>query len=463
MAENQTLKILEVCRVVPPPDSYSSSPATLSPTFFDLLWLRFPPVQRLYFYQISHKSIFFQTIVPKLKSSLSLILQHYAPLAGNFIWPQHSYKPTIQAAPGNGVLFTVAESDADFYHLSSNNLRETIEYDPLLPEFPSSDDQTVVMTLQVTVFQTGGFCIGISTHHALLDGRTSTEFMKSWARMCKLDRTSPSSSSPTAELTPFYDRTMIKDSKGLEVIYLNAWLNLKGPNNRSLMIWDAKAPPESVRATFQLTPKNLQNLKRLSAITNFSTFTLTTALTWICLAKAEDSSNSKISLVLNVDARARLEPPMPAGYFGNCIVGRIVVADRESLVGEDGVRIAAEAINGATKNLHSADTLLDGAEQCISWLDTINTAGDKMVGVAGSPRFEVYSVDFGWGKPRKVEMASIDKTGAICLSDSPNGGVEICLVRQRDIMERFATHFTQDLQRLSIQNVCDYGAKSMSE
>lgn len=144
---------------------------------------------------------------------------------------------------------------------------------------------------------------------------------------------------------------------------------------------------------------------------------------------------------------------MPAGYFGNCIVGRIVVADRESLVGEDGVRIAAEAINGATKNLHAADTLLDGAEQCISWLDTINTAGDKMVGVAGSPRFEVYSVDFGWGKPRKVEMASIDKTGAICLSDSPNGGVEICLVRQRDIMERFATHFTQDLQRLSIQSM----------
>jgi hypothetical protein len=73
-----------------------------------------------------------------------------------------------------------------------------------------------------------------------------------------------------------------------------------------------------------------------------------------------------------------------------------------------------------------------------------------VVGIAGSPRFELYNTDFGWGRPRKVEMISIDRTGAICLSDSRDGGggIEIGLVLKKQEMEVFASLFSRGLEAL---------------
>lgn len=58
------------------------------------------------------------------------------------------------------------------------------------------------------------------------------------------------------------------------------------------------------------------------------------------------------------------------------------------------------------------DGVLNGAEKWASvYLSSENIV--KMTTVAGSPRFEVYSADFGWGRPRKVEVSSIDRTRSI--------------------------------------------------
>ena len=48
--------------------------------------------------------------------------------------------------------------------------------------------------------------------------------------------------------------------------------------------------------------------------------------------------------------------------------------------------------------------------------------------------------DFGWGRPKKVELVSIDKTDAVSLMDSKNGGgaVEIGLALKKSQMEVFA-------------------------
>jgi len=54
----------------------------------------------------------------------------------------------------------------------------------------------------------------------------------------------------------------------------------------------------------------------------------------------------------------------------------------------------------------------------------------RMFSIAGSPRFGVYSFDFGWGKPKKVDVTSIDKTRAFSLSKNRNNdhGIEFGLV-----------------------------------
>jgi hypothetical protein len=72
------------------------------------------------------------------------------------------------------------------------------------------------------------------------------------------------------------------------------------------------------------------------------------------------------------------------------------------------------------------------------------------VGVAGSARFEVYGVDFGWGRPKNVEVTSIDRTGAVSMAESKgeSGGVEIGLVLKKEVMEIFENLFVSGLKHV---------------
>ncbi|CAL9018584.1 unnamed protein product [Prunus brigantina] len=119
-------------------------------TFFDLFWLRFPPFQLIFFYELppsSHSTpLFFDSILPKLKASLSLTLQHFLPLAGSLTWPQTSHKPLLNYVQGDAVSLTIAHYSNDhradyFDHLSScNEFVEAIKYHPLVPKLAISHE-----------------------------------------------------------------------------------------------------------------------------------------------------------------------------------------------------------------------------------------------------------------------------------------------------------------------------------
>ncbi|BAT83277.1 hypothetical protein LR48_Vigan843s003400 [Vigna angularis] len=135
------LKIHEQCTVAPP-----SAPQTSLPlVFFDLFWLRFHPVERIFFYSLpvthSNPSIFFTQVVPKLKTSLS----------GNVLWPNASSNPVVQYTPGDAVSVVLAESEADFDHALDNAPKEASESRFLVPHLESSDSHASVMALQITL------------------------------------------------------------------------------------------------------------------------------------------------------------------------------------------------------------------------------------------------------------------------------------------------------------------------
>ncbi|XP_022151598.1 phenolic glucoside malonyltransferase 1-like [Momordica charantia] len=455
----RSVKIIEICRVAPPTAEDSPAPSSSLPlTFFDILWLRFHPIQRLFFYELSSTDTsFLDAIVPNLKSSLALALRHYLPLAGNLVWPKGSTGPTVEFVEGDGVLLTVAESDADFYHLSGNGFREVTQYHPLVSQLSVFNDRAAVIAIQVTSLQNRGFSIGITNHHAIMDGRTVTSFVKTWARICNLGGSSPI---PTIEAMPFYDRSVIDDAAGLSAIYANVWQNLEGPNNRSLNLKLPKTPPGLIRCTLEFTRKNLQKLrqwvlkKRENNEENdhhVSSFALATAYLCVCTAKSEGLSDGKFVFAFAADARSRLKPPVPLNYFGNCLVAGFVLLERSELLGENGIVVASEAISEAIRNL--GETALKGAETWCSSMAAMTSDYSQpkgIISISGSPRFEVYSADFGWGKPRKVEIASAESSSVFSLSDTPNGdgGIEIGVVRERNEMENFVALFGKGFECL---------------
>ncbi|KAI8028700.1 Phenolic glucoside malonyltransferase 2 [Camellia lanceoleosa] len=443
------MKVVEVCRVTPIPSTATST--SLHLTFFDVFWLRVSPIQCLFFYETSHPSTtFLEEVLPKLKHSLSLTLHHYLPLAGNLTWLPDSDKPITQYVERDDALsLTIAESEADFYYLSSNSSRKFKEIQPFVPNLPASHTRVPVMTLQITLFPNAGFSIGYTTHHGVLDGKTAALFMHSWASICRHS----GDSTLMPELTPCYDRSLIDDPNDLERNNLDFVLKYIEPRNKSLMILNANAQPEAMICTFQLTRANIELIKkRVNAqwqkkykhklAMHVSTFTITSAYVWVSLVKARKIRTGKVHLGFSVDCRARLEPPIPSTYFGNCISGCFIDADSNDLIGEDGVAMAAKAIGEAIEGLN--DGILDGVELAkLPFMDM-----DRLFSIASSPRFELYKTDFGWGKPKKVEMTSIDKNGAFSLFDSRdgNGGLEIGIMLKKQEIKAFASLFASGLE-----------------
>lgn len=459
MAQSNSVKVVEVCKVAPPPGSIGSAkcPDSLPLTFFDLAWLRFPPVHCLYYYELSNPNTqFSHSLLPKLKHSLSLTLQHYAPFAGNLIWPNDSSIPIISYVKGDAISLTVAESPADFYHLSGTDLCAATACHNLIPQLEISNERDSVAALQITLFPNGGFCIGITTHHAVIDGKSAVLFIKAWAQICK---NGGESSLLSSELKPLYDRTIINDPSRFAEIYAKQWEDSHGPNNRSLKVWDFEVPlTESVRGIFDLTRSDIEKLRQLMRTqmtkkkeqhnqAHISTFSLTMAYVWNCLVKAEEiAENKKICLIFGVDCRSRLKPTVPDTYFGNCIAPGITSSvEAKGLLSEEGFLVALNTIGETVKRLENG--VLDGAEDWVSGILN-DFSGGKIYTIAGSPRFEFHNTDFGMGRAKKVDISSIDRTGAISFMDSRNGdgGIQIGLVLKKHQMEAFASMFTKGLE-----------------
>ncbi|KAK6279989.1 hypothetical protein POUND7_020256 [Theobroma cacao] len=466
MASSTTAKILGFTRIKPFPDSpKSAAELSLPLTFFDIYWFKLPPVERLFFYQLNNSTpAYFNSVtLPKLKHSLSLTLLHYLPLAGNLKWPLTSPKPIILYTPDDGVSLTVAESAADFNLLSSNGIYEAVELHPLKPALVTSDDSASTIALQITLFPNMGFCIGITAHHAVLDGKTTTSFMKSWAYLCNQGYTENSPLPP--ELTPFLDRSVIQDVTGLDLdmLYLNQWLASVGSDSdtkdKSLKILPNEGEaPNLVRATFNISPEDFKKMRERVLATlsdsskqlHLSTFVLTFAYVTSCIVKARGGERDRtVWIGFTANCRARLDPPVPENYFGNCNTVFTDLSKARDFMDENGFAFAAKRVSNMVKRLIDKG-VFDGAEEKLKPVFDVGKepAGSvQVITVAGSPRFDVYGSDFGWGRPWKVEVVSIDKNEAISMAESRGGsrGVEVGLALKKHEMERFSSMFLKDV------------------
>ncbi|CAL9752392.1 unnamed protein product [Musa acuminata subsp. burmannicoides] len=177
-----------------------------------------------------------------------------------------------------------------------------------------------------------------------------------------------------------------------------------------------------------------------------STIMATYAYVWVCLVKARAYGSDRTAhFIFAADCRGRLRP-LPAAYFGNCIGACFVEAKAGDLLRENGVVSAAKAIGKVIEEF--ADDPLRGVE---TWPERIKSiVPQQPLSVAGSPRFRVYDLDFGWGRPKKVVITSIMRSGAMSMAESreEEGGVEIGLLLPKHEMDQFGTCFSDGLEQL---------------
>ncbi|XP_077245944.1 malonyl-coenzyme:anthocyanin 5-O-glucoside-6'''-O-malonyltransferase-like [Tasmannia lanceolata] len=355
----------------------------------------------------------------------------------------------LHRALGDSVPLTIAESDADFHRLTPNLPRDVTEFHHLVPPLPTPDPENMpLLALQVTIFPNSGICIGMSLHHVGADGCSSIHFMKSWASICRAG-----GDLSLIKSLPIIDRTV---AKGLEEIKRKFFIEMeKVKVDKSLEGLKVKKTQDEdmVRAMFVLTRADLESLKQwVSArvdpsweTSQYSSFVLTCTYVWICLVKVRKVVGEKrVHFVLAMDFRARLDPPLGSEYLGNCIGACFAESNGSDLSGENRLVVGLEAIRRAIRGME--DNVLKDAELWI--LKFLSLSGELVISVAGSPRFRVYDTDFGWGRPKKVEVISIGGTGAMSLAESRDqeGGLEVGVVLPKHEMVQFASLFEEGLK-----------------
>ncbi|KAJ6364655.1 hypothetical protein OIU76_029590 [Salix suchowensis] len=348
-----------------------------------------------------------------------------------------------------------------------SEIHYAIESHPYVPNLSISDTIASTLDIQITLFPNKGFCIGHTLNHAVLDGMSISFFMNAWARICKqlVDEKMENPTLLPEELTPFFDRTIFQDPEGLDMWYLKFWLGVKSPgfdnNPRSLKPFTLpETPPNLLRTTFELHREEVQKLREMVTFqldnsgskeeTNqtepvyFSTYVLVYAHTMVCALEAKGlNSNEKIKMLITVDCRSRLSPPLPKNYIGNCVTSFDTVMEGEDLMKENGVAYVAKRLTEMIKDLDNR-SVLEGAKERLPY-NFDSEPNTRQVRAAGTNRFGMYGADFGWGKPNKVEFTTIDRFGSFSIMESKDesGGVEVGVVLKEHEMKIFRSLFTR--------------------
>jgi hypothetical protein len=172
-----------------------------------------------------------------------------------------------------------------------------------------------------------------------------------------------------------------------------------------------------------------------------STFVALAALGWTSFVRSKGLvAGDDTYLMFLADLRARLDPPVGDGYLGNCIKGVLATADAGDLLldGGRGLLAASGAIQAAVAEMEAAP--LAGTER---WLEKMmGLPFTRLANVAASPRFRVYEAsDFGFGRPKRVELVSMNHDGEMVLvGGRRDGEVQLSVSLDPARMDEFKAH-----------------------
>ncbi|XP_066371269.1 malonyl-CoA:anthocyanidin 5-O-glucoside-6''-O-malonyltransferase-like [Miscanthus floridulus] len=430
------------------PPSPSPPETSLPLTFFDVFWLQSLPVERLFLYRLGPDADV-AAIISNLRDSLHQALRSFYPLAGRVrLTPGSSDRYELHYRPGDAVTFTVAEcddedADAHFDALATDKPREVAKIAAFVPPLPGGGR---LLAVQVTLLPAHrGLAIGVTVHHAACDGSGSTHFLHTWAAACR-------GGGAEAPLPPpVIDRTLLADPRCLYDVFFQT-----APSSEEYQF--VKMSADQLFATFTLSKDDLKRVKdavadeaarRGVASPRCSSLVATFGLVWSCYQRAKESSGGggagegpMAYMVFPVDHRSRMNPPLPDKYLGNCVGPAFPLAPKDELAaaGAGGLLSACAAVASSID-----EAVCDiGTSSMDAWMDRLRELVPMgLLTVAGSPRFRVYDLDFGFGRPAKVDIVSVARTGAVAVAESRDGdgGIEVGVSLQPAAMERYTKCF----------------------
>ncbi|KAI4357052.1 hypothetical protein L6164_001028 [Bauhinia variegata] len=403
--------------------------------------------------------------VERMRESLSKILVHYFPLAGQLRLIERGRVELNCNEKGATLLVAESPKTLDEY----GNFEPDHTITELFPhvDYTKSIEETHLFLAQLTRFSCGGLSLGLAISHTLADGVSAIQFVNSWAKLARGETLKE-------EELPFLDRTIMRssdppaaprfDHKAYEFMSMPLILG----SSDSI----AERKKESCVALLPLTRDQMLKIKNkaneetavsslVRAARPYSRYEAITAHIWRSGSKARNHDKQQPTIVRFVgDTRNRLKPSLPRNFFGNALARTLtpICSSGEIISNPLGyaARKVQEGIDKLTEEYMRSQLDFLASQENIDWVrGSLHFVGVLKGLFFGNPNFSivswlsmpVYDADFGWGKPLYMGPGDLNEDGKVLILPSPSGdGSVIIALRLRTAhMEAFQKFFYEDI------------------
>ncbi|XP_078170098.1 putative acetyltransferase At3g50280, partial [Carex rostrata] len=375
-----------------------------------------------------------EQIIEQLRSSLEDALFHFYPLSGRIratTCEGGGVTCHVEVGcEGEGAEFVHAVTEgieiADVVAADGQDLPEVLkEFFPLDLAVNFDGCCNPLLAIQVTELIDGIF-IGCDFNHAIGDGTSFWMFFNAWAEIARCKATG---TEVMLSWLPVHARWFI-GGYGEPPIKLS----YSSPTDFVVRF----APPPLRERMFHFSSETLTKLKASAnqecGKDTISTFQALSALMWRCITRARRYlPEQKTSCRLAIENRLRLQPLLPANYFGNSIYAISTTTTAGELL-ENNLGWAGWLIHQAVAN-YTDSTIKDVMHKYMANPFVYNTHmfDIQSIMMDSSPRFNMYGCDFGWGKAVAVRSGSANKyDGKISAYPGWEGGgsidLQVCLL-----------------------------------
>ncbi|KAH8881792.1 hypothetical protein GQ53DRAFT_886720 [Thozetella sp. PMI_491] len=307
-----------------------------------------------------------QDLVSRLQDSLKSFLRQpepgvlgYPQLLGRIVQPADDTSPCITVKKSSAIHFNVVHKpEIEFssfhteqgfpeYRTNISDFRIGLERNDMLesPEGPHN------FAVQIT-FVRGGFVLLIQASHQMTDGYGLAGFIKHWFRRTR----SGSNAGYGPDMDPFSTMAMHDKSELSRENIEGETAGLRKLEDVYSTVATTSNPfmgtGKTVSQIFWVSPHMLEELRAMMQAYSPkppTIFQCIVVLLWRCIVRtrltsASDAAAQRSKVVLVTNMRGRLEPSLPADYFGNAATGLFVHLPISNVAEADGTSTAISAV-----------------------------------------------------------------------------------------------------------------------
>lgn len=175
----------------------------------------------------------------------------------------------------------------------------------------------------------------------------------------------------------------------------------------------SKGDRDMIHGQFFFGPAEMSTLRNHvpSHLRNCSTFDIVTACLWRSrtIALGKYKSSDEVCMDILVNARNKLHPPLPAGYYGNAVSIPAATAGARELC-ENPLGYALELVKNAKENVTNEHMRSLADYHGLKGQPTNKTYVGSCI-VSDVRHLGLEDVDFGWGKPVYGGPSNVDLEG----------------------------------------------------